>query len=539
MSTINRRTLLSLTGAATLGMAACSTSGSGNGGTGGGAGGGDVAPPNHVPFGDVTPDLPGNEAGVINGYLSYPQPPVVRDGFPLPETAPVTALIQGDPPPVPPEKNPVYDHFKEQAGNDFDATAIISTEYNDRFQVTMASNDIPDLVQIGSVPEVEKLLEARFTDLTEVLAGSSIEQYPALASFTDANWDVGRVNGRLFGIPQPRPPAGRVLLTRGDLLAEHGMSNAPELSDGEDFVELLTTLNNPGEQVFALGGDPRVWLLQALREMHGTPFVWDVQDGKFVHEMMTEETTAALSEGVKIVQAGLTHPNAFTEPGANHGWYRSGVTPLLFQGFVMWSNYARSNPEFDTGVIRLPNWEGGGKAPVFRGAAGYGAYVAIAQQESEERLHEILRIVDYIASPFGTQQYLDIAYGLEGQTFEFVDGEPTFIEGKSGEALTGIPYIGGGSQNVLYIPGRSDVVELQHAYLSEAIPSGTSNASSGLFSETSSSDGAPWNRRRKDLERSILLGEQPISAWEEFTAQWRADVGDKIAGELEEAAAAG
>lgn len=131
--------------------------------------------------------------------------------------------------------------------------------------------------------------------------------------------------------------------------------------------------------------------------------------------------------------------------------------------------------------------------------------MAIAQQKSEERLHEILRIVDYIASPFGTQQYLDIAYGLEGQTFEFVDGEPTFIEGKSGEALTGIPYIGCGSQNVLYIPGRSDVVELQHAYLSEAIPS----------------------------------GEQPISAWDEFTAQWRADVGDKIAGELEEAAAAG
>ena len=532
---MKRRTLLGLSAAAAAGgLAACGTS-SGDSGPGSG-GGSEVPPPNHQPFGDVTPDLPADDIGVVNGYFSFPDPPVQREGIPLPKTETITALLQGDPPSIPTDSNPVYDHFREQAGNGMEDTSIISTEYQDKFQVTMAGGDLPDLVQIVGVPQLPKLLEKHFTDLCEVLSGSNVEQYPALASFTGANWDVARVNGRIWGVPQPRPPAGRVLLSRGDLLRRHGLTDV-ELRDGSDFVELLTTVNDPDNNTFALGGDPRVWLLRAVCEMHGVPNNWAKQDGTFVNEISSPLTVEALNESAKIMKKGLLHPKAFAEPGQNHLWFRSGVTPLLFQGFTMWSNYARSNPEFDTGIVRLPQWNGGGPASVYLGAAGFGAYTAIKKQSSDERLHEILRIIDYIASPFGTQQYLDIGYGLEDRTFTFEDGQPTFIEDKAGEALMGWPYVGGGSQNVLYIPGRKDVVQDQHAYLSEIIPAGTQDASTGLYSETQSGKAATWGTRRKDLERSIMLGEKPVSDWTEFANTWQREVGDQMVTELEEAAA--
>lgn len=536
-TTLPRRTLLSMS-AATAAVAATACRSSSGDAPPGADGGSQATPPAHVPFGDVAPDLAGDDSGVINGYFSYPDPPVVRDGFPLPRTETFTALLQGDPPSIPPSSNPVYAHFREQAGNDLQDTSIISTEYNDKFQVTIAGGDLPDLVQIVGVPRLPQLLEKEFTDLTEVLAGDNITQYPALASFTDANWDVARVNGRIWGIPQPRPPAGRVLMARGDLLGEHGLESNLELRDGADFVELLDTLTDRDNNVFAMGGDPTGWLLRAVREMVGAPNGWARDGDTFVNEITAEESVVALEEAATIVQAGYMHPNAFSDPGQNHNWFRAGVTPLLIQGFAMWSNYARSNPEFDTGVIRLPQWEGGGAASNYLAQAGYGAYIAIKKQPSDERLHEALRIIDYIASPFGTQQYLDIAYGLEDQTFSFEDGEPTFLEDKASEALIGWPYVGAGSQNVLYVPGRRDLVERQHAYLTDVIPNGTVNASTGLYSETSQSRGATWGPRRSDLERSILLGEKPVSEWVDFAEEWRKDVGDEIAAELQESAAA-
>ncbi|HIT74961.1 MAG TPA: extracellular solute-binding protein [Candidatus Avipropionibacterium avicola] len=533
--TLHRRTLLTLSAAsAAVAATACRT------GSGGGSASDDTAavePPAHVPFDGVTPDLPGDESGVINGYFSFPDPPVVRDGFPLPQTDTFTALLQGDPPSIPPSSNPVYAHFREQAGNDLQDTSIISTEYRDKFQVTVAGGELPDFVQITGVAQLPQLLEKEFTDLTEVLAGDNITQYPALASFTDANWDVARVNGRIWGIPQPRPPAGRVMLARGDLLAEHGLESNLELRDGKDFVDLLDTLTDRKDNVFAMGGDPTGWLLRAVREMMGAPNGWAREGDQFVNEISAEQSVLALEEAAKIVQAGYMHPNAFSDPGQNHNWFRAGVTPLLIQGFAMWSNYARSNPEFDTGVIALPRWDGGGAASSYLGQAGFGDFIGIKKQASDERLHEALRIVDYIASPFGTQQYLDIAYGLEGQTFSFEDGEPTFLPDKASEALIGWPYVGAGSQNVLYVPGRQDLVERQHAYLSEAIPNGTVNASTGLYSETAQGRGATWGARRSDLERSILLGEKPVTEWEGFAESWRKDVGDAIAAELQEAAA--
>jgi len=494
-------------------------------------------PPAYIPFDGVSPDLPGTDAGVAPAFFSYPASPAERPDFPLPQTDPVTALLQFAPPPLPPERNPSYQLFRQQAGNLMDANGVPSAQYNDRFQVIMAGGDLPDFMQMVKVQQFPALLESKFSDLTDQLAGDAIAQFPGLANIPTPAWDIPRVNGRIWGIPQPRPPAGRILSTRGDLLARKGIDPYPELSSGEDFVALLAELTDRGSNEFALGSDPVSWLLNGLLEMMGAPNVWAKNpDGTFTHQYTSPQMVEALNEGAKIIKAGYLHPNSFSDPGQMNTWWRAGTTSLYWQSFVGWGTFARSDPDWNIGYVRLPQWNGGGKAAVWKLQAGYPAFVAIKKQASQDRLVELLRLADFIASPFGTQQFLVVNYGAEGATYTMTANGPEFIPDRKVNAVQGWQYCGGNSGAVLFVPGQEETVRKQHAYLSEIIPAGVTNPTSGLYSETEQSKGASWNKRLADTQAEVLRGAKSVAAWETLAADWKAQVGDTIANEYAEAA---
>ncbi len=521
-------------------LAACSPDGgNGSGNNGGGeSGGGAGAAPNYVPFAGVDPDLPGTEDGVSPAFFNYPQPPIEREGFPLPTTDDVTGLLQGVPAPTTPDQNPAYEVFRRQAGNRMNATTITSADYLSRYQVVLASDDIPDFVQMSTVPQFPKLLESTFTDLTDVLGGDGVEKYPGLANIPTPTWDIPKINGRLWGIAQPRPPAGRVLSARGDLLAEKGIDKNPDINSGDDFKALLAELTDRGNNRFALGSDPAAWLLPGLLEMMEAPNEWSLDGDKFVSLNEAPQMVEALNEGAQIVKDGYLHPNSFSDPAQNQVWWNGGVTALYFQAFTGWGVFARGNPSWDLGYVRLPKWGGGGKAPIWKGAAGYAAFIAIKKQSSDARLEELLRLADFVASPFGTQQFLDVNYGAEGSHYEMVGGNPEFLPEKSADVVAGWGYMGGNSQAVLFAPGQDELVRAQHEYLTEVIPEGTENPALPYYSETATSKGSSWNQRLTDMKREVLRGSKTVSDWEKMVADWKSDVGDTIAEEYAEAAAA-
>ncbi|CAM3667158.1 hypothetical protein OCAE111667_21175 [Occultella aeris] len=521
-----------------LALASCSDGG-GSGGNGDGSQGTGWTPPAYIPFDGVTPDLPGSDIGVAPAFFSYPQNPIPREGFPLPQTDGVTALLQGGVPPTAPDQNEAYRLFREQAGNLMEAVTINADEYRSRFQVVIAGGDIPDFMQMLTVPQLPQLLEAEFSDLTDILGGDAVAAYPGLANIPTPSWTIPKVNGRLWGIPQPRPPAGRILSTRGDIFEEKRLDPYPDLNSGEDFIELLATLTDRGNDQFALGTDPVSWLLNGLLEMMEAPNTWAVEGGTFTHMFNSPQMVEALNEGKKIIDAGYLHPNSFSDPGQHNTWWRAGTTCMLWQSFAGWGTFARSEPSWNIGYVRLPKWGGGGKAPLWKLQAGYPAFVAIKKQTSDARLEELLRIADFIASPFGTEQFLTVNYGAEGFTYERQDGQPEFLPDQRPNTVQGWQYCGANANAVLYAPGQDEMVRRQHAYLEEVIPAGTENPTLGLYSETAVTAGASWEQRTGDMLREVLRGAQPVSAWETMASDWKADVGDKMAAEYGEAATAG
>src|SRR5699024_8073908 len=131
-----------------------------------GPGGTDAAQlPTYTPYGEVAPDLPGDPAtGVPACYFHYPEA-TRMPGIPLPETDPFTYLAQANVTEPPKPGNPWYDRFVADMGNQFTLIAGGYAEYLEKFTVTVAGGDLPDLMMIEPVPQLPQLLESKFHDL--------------------------------------------------------------------------------------------------------------------------------------------------------------------------------------------------------------------------------------------------------------------------------------------------------------------------------------------------------------------------------------
>lgn len=534
----SRRRLLAGTATLAVGASGLAAGCSSDGASGGmSEGGGAFKPPEYVPFPGAEPDIAAGDNGIAAAYFTYPKEPTKRDGFPLTTSKPVSMLLQGIPLDVPLDKSSHMRLMEKDVGGKLSIVFVSSTDYKDKFQVTMASGDLPDLVQMMTVPQLPKLLENTFTDLTDHLSGDKIKDYPGLASIPTEGWQVSALNGRLWGIPQYRPPAGRILSTRGDLLEKKGIDPNPEVANGEEFIDLLKEMTDKKSSVFAMGADPSDWALPMVLEMMGAPNGWRDDGGSFVNALESEEMKAGLEQVAAFWKAGYLHPNSFSDPGSNFDWLEAGTTSLYLQAFSGWAQFGQDYPKWNMGAVSLPKWEGGGTAVKYMGPAGYGAYVGIRKQESDERLQEVLRVLDYIASPFGTQEFLNVNYGVEGEHYKFEGADPVPTEKAAGQRVRPIQYAGSQLYSQLYMAGQADVVKDQHKFLSDVMPGGVQDAAYGLYSETSVTKGATAGLKVGDAQREIIQGRRPLSEWDSVVDEWRKAAGDAMRGEYEEAAA--
>lgn len=540
--TIKRRTLLAGAAGLTALAAGCttpSTPGTTSTPTGGGADGA-YRPPTFVPLSSAKPEYAPAAGGVPAGYTRLPDPLVSTGRAPLPTTAPITMLLQGSPAKVPEASNAYYQQLSTALGNQFKASTTLWAEYRSKFQVMMAGNDLPDIVMIDQVPQLPKLLESKFTDLTDFLGGDAVKEYPGLASIPTPVWEVPVVNGRLWGVSRSRPaPDGVVMLGRGDLLRQRGVdpdAALTSLTSGEDLLALLGELTDPNAKVFSMGAHPVSWLLRLLLEMHGAPNGWRVTNGQYVHAYESEEMKASLEQAAKIWQAGYMHPNSVSDSGSNFVWWQAGTTALYITNTADWMGYAGTYPGWDICGFTAPKWQGGGLATKHLAPAGYGNYAAIRKQSSPDRVREILRVMDVIASPFGSKEWLQVNYGTEGTHYTLADGVPKPTQRQTDEAMT-VGYLGSQMNAQLFVPGDRKVVERAHTLLSRTLPTGETDASQGLYSETATTKGAVATRTIVNVQTEIIVGRKPLSDWDAAVKAWRAEAGDAIRQELQEAAA--
>ncbi|BEL06615.1 extracellular solute-binding protein [Actinoplanes sichuanensis] len=532
---MKRRSLLQLTGAGALGgLAACSGGGSDTGNVGNA--GKDLAPwPTYVPFAGPQPDAPGDDSvGVQPLYLTYPAQLTSAYTEAPGDGSEVTAMVVTyEAPPKPLEQNSFWQEIGKALNVKLNVVVVPDPEYAQKMTTLMAAGgDLPDIVMFTNLnlPRRAEFIQRGCADISDLVAGDAVKQFPGIANIPTYAWKgMGRIGGRIYGVPLERPmPANSMFVNRTrldevkapvDWNHDQYLSAMRDLSSGRRWGTgwYKTLFTGLGGITYHAG----TW---------GAPNIWAVQGGAFTHTAATPQFEQALGVMRELTSAATHYPDSLTASSTDmQNNFYNGTVASLPNGFgaLALPNLQKIGNRYTLGLARPYS----AQATPWRSLGNFG--FATFKKAAPERLKVLLRIVDHLSSPFGTKEYELINYGVEGRHFTKENGVITTTELYKSENSSTLPirYIGT-APTVLHLPGYPEVAQAAHEWEKAVMPRSIAQPAAGLQSATQSSKGAQLDQILGDGIAAITFGRKPVSSWKETLTQWKAAGGDQLAEEF-------
>lgn len=491
--------------------------------------------PTYVAAQTAPADLAGNAAGLDATYLRYPKKLVTSVAKAPGDGSRITALTETFTTPAPPQgKNAYWQELNNRLGARFDMTIVVDQgvdAYLTKFNAMMAGGDIPDLVWFPpnqGLQRVPELLDAKFHDLTPHLSGDAVKDYPNLANLPTTAWKTAVINGKIRGVTVAYGSMGQVYVVNEDFWKPVG---GAEFTSAEDFLAKGRELLDAKRNKYVL--EPAyVNHVGQFAQWFGAPSGWRLEGGKLVHMYETEEYQEALAFGVKVAKAGLFWP----DPNLSTTMEKmaQGSLGAYVQSFPSFLVDAKSY-DFPFGVI-VPFAAKSGAEPKY--SMGYGSvgYTAISKKADDKRVKMLLRVLDYLAAPFGTEERLFLDNGIEGKHFTRTSaGDVELTPKGTAEAVTTampLAFLAAGPEYI-YLPGKGKLATSIHGWQEELLKNNQTNPTSGHFSDTYTRKGASLTTAMSDVQLDIVAGRKPLSAFQDELRSWRSGGGDTMRAEYE------
>ncbi|WP_037911854.1 extracellular solute-binding protein [Actinacidiphila yeochonensis] len=537
-SSFSRRTLLRSIAAGGAAVAApalltaCSTSGGGHDVSNVGK---HLTPwPAYVPFSGPTPDLPGTADGIQPGYLSYPKElaNAVHETPGSGQTIKVMTITYGTPP-KPASSNAFWAAVNKALGVNIEFTVVPDSDYMTKMATMTAGNDLPDVINFGgghTLPREAEFVAAKCADLSSYLSGDAIKEYPNLANLATYVWqNMGRIGGRIYGVPVQRSAPGNCLWINNDVFTAAGMKDGWTSADFTAVAKAATK-----GRTYALGSSqPLLFGTDVHTTAFGAPQEWRMDGGAFTSAFTTDEYRAGIEFMASLRKAGLYEPNVLgTSTVDCKTFFYNGTVASMPDGFGALSTSVPSIDGAFTLDALVPYTPSNGAKPGMDRAQGAWGYTVL-KKTTPDRIKLILRVLNYLASPFGTKEYELTHFGVEGTHFTrnaAGDPIPTKLGMVENNINLPLKYVCDAPQ-VLYLPGQPDAVKRNHAWQDKVRPMLVANPRWGLQSDTRTRVGAAVDQVRTDTIGAIVAGRKPMSAWDAAVKQMRNQGLDRMAEE--------
>jgi putative aldouronate transport system substrate-binding protein len=507
------------------------------------------------------PDYDAHDPRVTLAWDNYPKNPPTSWTKPAPGTGSRVMAFAVDyyPPPTPYDSNPTWQAVNKALNSDFQMTQVSGPDYPLRMATMMAGNDVPDIIHLFAgitgafvPPGTAEFVKAKCQDLTEFLAGDAIKDYPNLAAIPTYAWSNSAcvIDGALYSWPIHRYlPGLSYFFKNTDMWNEKiGADTAPK--DAADFKRIITQLNDPNNGVWGLGavvngiGSPNMGI-SGWASLFGAPNLWGLDSsGKVIRDRETDQFKTAVSFVRDMWSAGLIWPDA---PSSNdaRGNFVGKKFATCVEGFGnswndFWLRGLNQNPPTHFDMIRPFAADANTKVQSYIS----GGYIStnVMKKASSDRVKELLRIVDYLAKPFGTQEDLLITYGLAPADYTIgADGNPMLTsDGKSRSQYVPWQYMSDRPYATYYagIPDYAKHVnEVEKVLVDPKIA--VADVTLGYYSPTqAASAGKQAEQAWQDGMNNILLGRDPMSNYDDLVKAWQSSAGNKIKQEFNDAMAA-
>jgi putative aldouronate transport system substrate-binding protein len=516
--------------------------------------------PTFVPLqGGPKPDYASAGQQYEDGWDLYPAKPV-KSWTKAPPGAGSTISVFSNaynPPSTPLEQNLAWQEVNKQLNANVQFTIVAPADYPAKIGTTMAGDDLPDVmlfpgglnvtISQSGTANLPQFLQTKCADLTPYLSGDAARDYPYLAAIPTFAWQNAgcAFGGHLYMLPLERYVAGRAFFKNTTYYdAEIGKDYVPK--DAADLKKVLQQLNRPQEDRYATAAYQNTGLhILVYAAMFGAPNNWSLDSGaKLVKDFETPQFKEAVAYVRDLYGTGLFHPKSLNYADINAARldFVAGKFALYPEGFGQpwqdfWRRGLRNNPPFN--FIPLPPFpaQAGGKAQHYLGP-GFIATNAL-KKASPDRIKELLRIMDFLAAPFGTQEDLLLQYGLQDVHYTLDGSGKLTLNDKSNVDANYVnwKYMMQHPQ-VMYVPDVPGFAKAEYDAEHYLVPAGVNDPTFGLFSPALGKSGATINRTMLDGITDIIAARRPLADYDQLLKDWAGNGGDQIRKELGEALAA-
>ncbi len=428
----------------------------------------------------------------------------------------------------PADNNPVKQKIEEATNTKLNIQWVSANNYKDKFNVTLASGDIPDLIFVPDPFDPvfrQAAQQGAFWDVSPY-----INDYPYMTEqLAPIAWELTKINGANYGVPRPRPSEGEsYFVIRKDWLDKLQLKEPTTMEELYDVMKAFTTQdpdgNNKADTVGLTGQvDPigMGTLAEIERTFNQTYGEWKLlDDGQLVHFTTLPGTRDALQYVANAYNEGLI-PADFASMKLTQikDLFKAGKAGIIVEKSGTMQEYydalKQIEPDFEfTNLYPLTSLDGYNPK-----GAGFSGLIAIPKSVKEDKVKKILAMIDRWGQD---DVFLMHSRGIEGvhhtkQGDEVVVDTDKIAADALGE-FNQIVYVSDPYASTVKVTFPEDAQELYAKIQDAREATSVGNVALGLYSETGATFLPEFQKTVQDLKTKIILGRETIEAWDTFVA---------------------
>lgn len=452
----------------------------------------------------------------------------------------------------PKDGSPVAAKLEELTNTKIHFEWVPNASYADKFNITLASGKLPDIMYVGDVKASSFVNAARSGAFWEV--GPYLKDYPNLSGAKEVILNNSAIDGKNYGIYRGRALGRNGVVFRKDWMEKLGLDNPKTVDDFYNMLRAFKEQDPDGNgQADTYGMVLVKWTGQwasgfdTMKLWFGSPNKWGVQEGKLVPEHEYPGYLEALKFMKKLYDEQLINADfavmdssKWNDPVVNN---KAGVIVDVVD------NAARLDDKIHAALEKegkdeperhymdvIGGVSGADGALHTLPTSGFSGMLAIPKSsvKTEEELKQVLAFLDRLNDE-DLQTMLN--YGMEGVHYKLVDG---YIERSSDTVLLEseveglnqmLPFIPEDkAKQVKQTPLRLKQTEVQKTNEATIV----TNPAEALISAVYTQKGSQLDNVINDARIKFIVGQMDEAGLKSAFEVWRKTGGDELVKEMNE-----
>ncbi|WP_462409460.1 extracellular solute-binding protein [Neobacillus sp. Marseille-QA0830] len=443
------------------------------------------------------------------------------------------------------ENSTVVKKLEEETNTDIHLRWTPNDTYPDKFSITLASGDLPDIM-VSASSYVKAAQSGEFWDV-----GKYIDDYPNLKKLNPIIRQNASINGTLYGIPRIRALGRNGIMIRKDWLDKLGLQE-PKTTD--DLYKILVAFKNDdpdgngkddtyGMTVSQFSGP---W--DNIQTWFGVPNEWGVEKGKLKPYFEFPEYQEALDYFKKLFDEGLINKDFAAMPPSK--WYddiqnnKAGVIVDVVDSahriekeldkLEFGENSTAEQQEQKTFMTALGGVADPDGKKHYLPTSGFSNLLLIPKPAVKTEA-ELKRVLKFIDQTNNQENQRLLFHGIKGKQYT-LDGNGYVVATTDKSVLkdlqdlnqfqTFIP------EDLTIKPQQTPLREKEAEIQKENEKYVVGNPAAGLISETYSRMGAQLDQIIDDARIKYISGQIDKAGLKAAIDQWRSQGGDQVTKEM-------